>query len=246
MAVQIPVAIDRSSPVPLYHQLAQQLTHAIDDGVLQPGDPFENELALAERLNLSRPTVRRAIAELVNRGLLVRRRGIGTTVASRVIHRRQELTSLLEDLASSGRTPSTEVLQVQPSRVDDRAAEILGLPIETPLMFIERLRSADGQPIALLRNWLPPMFNDFTAEELGAHGLYELMRSRGVHLAVAHQTIGARRPHGAERRLLNLASGDPVLTMTRTTYDANGMAVEFADHAYRYDQHAFDVTVYAR
>ncbi len=246
MAAQIPVSIDRSSPVPLYHQLAQQLTHAIDDGVLEPGDPFENELALAERLTLSRPTVRRAIAELVNRGLLVRRRGIGTTVASRVIHRRQELTSLLEDLASTGRTPSTEVLQVVPERVDDRAAEILGLPIETPLMFIERLRGIDGQPIALLRNWLPPLFNDLTAEELTAHGLYELMRARGVHLAVAHQTIGARRPNSAERRLLNLASGDPVLTMKRTAYDANGVAVEFGDHAYRYDQHAFDVTVYAR
>lgn len=65
---QIPVLIDRASPVPLYHQLAEQLTAAIEDGTLQPGDPFENELALADRLDLSRPTVRRAIAELVSRG----------------------------------------------------------------------------------------------------------------------------------------------------------------------------------
>ncbi|QLQ14596.1 MAG: GntR family transcriptional regulator [Micropruina sp.] len=246
MSVQIPVSIDRTSPVPLYHQLAQQLTHAIDEGVLQPGDPFENELALAERLDLSRPTVRRAIAELVNRGLLVRRRGIGTTVASRVIHRRQELTSLLEDLASSGRKPSTKVLQCVPAKTDDRAAEILGLPVDTPLVFIERLRSADGQPIAMMRNWLPPAFADITADDLSEHGLYELMRAKGIQLAVAHQTIGARRPHAAERRLLKLSSGDPVLTMTRTTYDATGVAVEFGDHAYRYDQHAFDVTVHAR
>ena len=47
--------IDRASPVPLYHQLAEQLTAAIEDGTLAPGDPFENELALAERLDLSRP-----------------------------------------------------------------------------------------------------------------------------------------------------------------------------------------------
>ncbi|MFZ1285898.1 MAG: GntR family transcriptional regulator, partial [Candidatus Phosphoribacter sp.] len=66
---QLPVLIDRSSPVPLYHQLAEQLTAAIEDSALQPGDPFENELALADRLDLSRPTVRRAIAELVARGL---------------------------------------------------------------------------------------------------------------------------------------------------------------------------------
>ena len=74
--LQIPVTIDRSSPVPLYHQLYEQLSAAIETGRLKPGDAFENELALADRLQLSRPTVRRAIAELVSRGLLVRRRGV--------------------------------------------------------------------------------------------------------------------------------------------------------------------------
>ncbi len=246
MALQIPITIDRNSPVPLYHQLAQQLTGAIDDGVLAPGDQFENELALADRLNLSRPTVRRAIAELVQRGLLVRRRGIGTVVASKVIHRRQELTSLLEDLQVSGRRPTTQVLTLVPDLQDARAAETLGLPAETRLVFLERLRSADGQPLALLRNWLPPMFSDLTVEGLTDQGLYELMRERGVSMAVAHQTIGARRPQANERRLLNLGTGDPVLTMSRVAYDANGTAMEFGDHAYRYDRHAFDVTVYAR
>jgi GntR family transcriptional regulator len=70
-ALQIPVLIDRSSPVPLYHQLAEQMARAIDEGKLQPGDPFENEVSVAERLQLSRPTVRRAIQELVDRGLLI-------------------------------------------------------------------------------------------------------------------------------------------------------------------------------
>ena len=61
MATQIQVSIDRNSPVPLYHQLAEQLAAAIDTGVLKPGDAFENELSIADRLDLSRPTVRRAI-----------------------------------------------------------------------------------------------------------------------------------------------------------------------------------------
>src|SRR4051794_7524634 len=59
----LPIQIDRTSPVPLYHQLAEQLIAAITGGTLRPGDPFENELAMADRLGLSRPTVRRAIAE---------------------------------------------------------------------------------------------------------------------------------------------------------------------------------------
>ena len=111
-ALQVKVTIDRQSPVPLYHQLAEQLTHAITVGQLKPGDPFENEIAVAERLQLSRPTVRRAIAELVDQGLLVRRRGLGTTVANRKVHRKFELTSLYDDLEREGRSPRTTVLDL--------------------------------------------------------------------------------------------------------------------------------------
>jgi GntR family transcriptional regulator len=241
----IPVAIDRTSPVPLYHQLAEQLTAAIEDGTLQPGDPFENELALAERLDLSRPTVRRAIAELVSRGLLVRRRGIGTTVASQVIHRRDELTSLYDDMARRGQKPTTEVLDVRDD-VNEAAATALGLPADTPLLYIERLRLAGRTPTALMHNWLPPQFADIGNEDLGRESLYALLRARGVRPVVAHQTIGARRPSARERKLLELAAGDPLLTMTRRAYDGSGAAVEYGDHSYRYDQYAFDITVHER
>ncbi|HON76383.1 MAG TPA: GntR family transcriptional regulator, partial [Dermatophilaceae bacterium] len=136
----IPVIIDRSSPVPLYHQLSEQLTAAIADGTLKPGDPFENELALAERLDLSRPTVRRAIAELVTRGLLVRRRGVGTVVASEVIHRRDELTSLYDDMQRRGQKPRTEVIAFDTALVNPTAAAALGLPLDCDLVYLERLR----------------------------------------------------------------------------------------------------------
>lgn len=242
----IPVAIDRSSPVPLYHQLAEQLTAAIEDGRLQPGDPFENELALAERLDLSRPTVRRAIAELVGRGLLVRRRGVGTTVASQVIHRRDELTSLYDDMVRKGQEPRTQVLAFATDAVDAVAAEALGLPADSPLVSVERLRTVGSTPTALMHNWLPPQFADLTADDLEDASLYAILRTRGVRPVIAHQTIGARRPAARERRLLQLAAGDPLLTMTRRAYAANGAAVEFGDHCYRFDQYAFDVTVHDR
>lgn len=242
----IAVDIDRSSPVPLYHQLAEQLTAAVEDGRLKPGDPFENELALAERLELSRPTVRRAIAELVQRGLLVRRRGVGTTVASRVIHRRDELTSLYDDMVRRGRTPTTEVISFDPEAVDETAAAALGLPADTPLLSFERLRSVDGTPTALMHNWMPPQFADLSREDLEEGSLYALLRQRGVRPVIAHQTIGARRPDRRERRLLGLASGDPLLTMSRRAYAADGQAIEYGDHCYRYDEYAFDVTVHER
>ena len=244
MIKPIAVVIDRGSPVPLYHQLAEQLTAAVTNGTLKPGDPFENELALAERLDLSRPTVRRAIAELVSRGLLVRRRGIGTTVANKVIHRREELTSLYEDLARSGRMPVTRVLHFDPAAHNDAAAEILEVPAGEPLVLIERLRSADGVPMAILTNWLPPAYATLNPDELAERGLYAILRDRGVRPVVAHQTIGARKPNPTERKLLELVKGDPLLTMKRRAYDANGTPVEYGDHCYRFDQYAFDITVY--
>jgi GntR family transcriptional regulator len=242
----LPVRIDRASPVPLYHQLAEQLMAAITDGTLSPGDAFENEVALAVRLGLSRPTVRRAIAELVGQGLLVRRRGIGTTVASQVVHRRAELTSLYDDLARQGREPSTQVLSLQTGVTDERAAEALGLDPSTPVVAIVRVRYAGGAPLAVLRNWLPSAFADLTAEQLQSDGLYAVLRQRGVRPAVARQSFGARNATAHERRLLRLTRAEPLLTMTRRAYDGDGSPVEFGDHCYRGGQYSFDVMVYER
>ncbi|MEU4393550.1 GntR family transcriptional regulator [Kribbella sp. NPDC023855] len=242
----LPIQIDRSSPVPLYHQLAEQLTAAISDGTLRPGDAFENELAMSDRLSLSRPTVRRAISELVNKGLLVRRRGIGTTVANQMVHRRAELTSLYDDLIREGRTPRTDVLSLVSSAQDDRAAEALGLPLGTPLVSIVRLRYAGDQPLAILRNWLPPAMDYLTVEQLETDGLYAVLRARGIRPTVARQRIGARNASAEERRTLHMSKAEPLVTMTRSAYDADGSPVEFGDHCYRADQYSVDVIVSER
>ncbi len=241
-AQQISVMIDRLSPVPLYHQLAEQLAGAITDGRLQPGDPFENEVAVAERLQVSRPTVRRAIAELVDQGLLVRRRGLGTTVANRKVHRRFELTSLYDDLERDGREPRTSVLELG-TTTDEAAAAELDLPADTPLLRMVRVRYAGDLPLALLTNWLPPEHSDLGEEELAQHGLYAALRQRGVKPVVAQQSIGARMPTAAERRHLEIRGSHPVLTMTRMAFDAAGNAVEFGSHSYRASEYTIDLMV---
>lgn len=244
-AKQLPLSIDRGSPVPLYHQLSEQLARAIREGVLLPGETFENEVSLAERLDMSRPTVRRSIGELVTRGLLVRRRGVGTTVAQAAVHRRNELTSLYEELSASGQRPTTRVLCLVPHTFDKRAARELQLDSRTPLVYLERLRLVDGRPFALLKNWLPPAFSALTPSDLESRGLYEVLRSNGTVPAVAHQSVGSRAAVPRERRLLELGHFDPVLTMIRRAYDSGGEPVEFGDHCYRADSYTFDVTVHA-
>lgn len=236
------VTIERNSPVPLYHQLAEQLSSAITDGRLQPGDAFENELALTERLGLSRPTVRRAIQEMVDQGLLVRRRGLGTHVANRKVHRRAELTSLFDDLRREGRHPSTSILRYDVV-IDERAAAALDLEPDASMLLVVRLRIADESPIAFMHNWLPPAYSDISREELEEGGLYAALRTRGVRPVVAQQTIGARMPTPAERKNLGIRGHQPVLTMTRMAFDASGKAVEFGDHCYRAEDYSIDIMV---
>ena len=85
------ISVDRHSPVPLYFQVAAQLEQAIETGALQPGYRLTNEIAMADQLGLSRPTMRRAIQELVSKGLLVRKRGVGTQVVQGGVRREVRL-----------------------------------------------------------------------------------------------------------------------------------------------------------
>ena len=147
------------------------------DGRLEPGDPFENEMAMCERLGLSRPTVRRAIQEMVDQGLLVRRRGVGTTVANRKVHRRFELSSLYDDLKRAGRSPNTVVIDLEVVK-DARAAGALDLDEGSELLSITRLRLVEDQPLALMRNWLPPAYLDIARGAGGDRPLRRAPHSR--------------------------------------------------------------------
>ncbi len=98
--------LDRSSPVPLYFQVAQRLEKMIESGQLAPGARLENEIALAEQLGLSRPTMRQAIQYLVDKGLLSRKRGVGTQVVNTRVRRSVELTSLYDDLEPDRQVPA--------------------------------------------------------------------------------------------------------------------------------------------
>ena len=239
--------LDRSSPVPLYFQVSRQIEAAIDAGQLAPGDRLENEISLADRWGLSRPTMRRAIQELVDKGLLVRRRGIGTQVVHGRVKRPMDLTSLFDDLARSDQKPTTRVLDRELVAAPAAVAERLGVPAGTQVLHLERLRSARDEPLAVMRNWLPAdLAPVLTAEALETRGLYELMRGTGVHLRIATQRIAARGATAPEARLLQVRKGAPLLTMERLTYDGSGAAVELGSHVYNAETYSIEMTVVER
>ena len=239
----MPIRVDRSSPVPLYFQVAQHLEQMIESGELPMGTRLENETDLADQLGLSRPTMRRAIEYLVGRGLLVRKRGIGTQVVDTKVTREVELTSLYDDLAKTGRDPSTQVVSFGTEAAPDAIAVTLGIPAGTPVYVFERLRYADAGPLALLRNYVPVHLLRLAPADLEARGLYNLLRANGVTMRIAKQAIGARAATAAEARALGERKGAPLLTMERSAYDDQGRAVEYGHHLYRASRYIFDLTL---
>lgn len=242
---EIDVELDRLSPVPLYFQLAQAMEKAIVAGELKPGDRIENEIDLAKRLNMSRPTARQGIQALVDKGLLVRKRGVGTQVVRNEVHRSVELTSLFDDLVASGRTPTTEVLDYRLGTPDEDVADELGIDRDAPVVSIRRLRRADDEPIAILTNHIPADHAP-APDELRQKGLYQCFRNRGLTIQMARQRIGARLAHGDEAGLLGEEPGEAVLTMQRVAFDEMGHAIELGRHVYRASLYFFDVSVHSR
>jgi GntR family transcriptional regulator len=237
------LVIDRTSPIPLYFQLAQHFESAIKSGALKVGARLDGEVQLAETLGLSRPTVRAAFLYLAKKGLVVRNRGTGTLVAARPINAEFELSSLHDELIASGRVPVTRVLTIDTRHVSGHIADALQLAEGSPVVSLERLRLADGEPMALMYNYLPAGLPQLDAEMLTGHGLYELLRASGVDLHSATQRICAKNASTAEARMLDESRGAALLTMERVVYDQGGRPVEFGRHLYRSSRYAFTTSV---
>lgn len=238
--------LDRSSPVPLYFQVAEQFEQAIISGKIAPGERIANEVALAQELGLSRPTMRQAIQVLVDKGMLVRKRGVGTQVVRGKIRRSVELTSLFDDLSAAGQKPRTEVVSVGKVPADEDVARELQLDMDQDVWSLERIRYVGPQPLALMHNFIPVDVVDLDTVDLERTGLYAFLRESGILMRVARQRIGARSATSEEAALLEEKKGAPLLTMQRTAYDNAGRAVEYGRHAYRPDLYAFELTLVDR
>jgi DNA-binding GntR family transcriptional regulator len=203
-------------------------------------------VSLTSRLGLARPTARQAIGELARKGLVVRKRGVGTQVLNGQINRETRLSSLYDDLRQSGRNPSTRLLSFE---IGPPADEVLSCGAEVDehdrYIRVRRLRLADGMPLAILTNHLPAALG-ITEEDLvdsDSGGLYGILRSRGFHLRVAHQTVGARLMTAAEARLLTDRRPAACLTALRVVYDDSGRLIEVGQHAYRASHYSLEISL---
>ena len=230
------ITLDRSSPVPLYFQISEPIAQLINSGALPADTRLEDELSMAARLHVSRPTARQALQRLVDRGLLTRRRHV---------HRPMELTSLMRDLVNAGHKVHTTIQRYEARPANAQEADALKITEGTLIVHIERTRFANDEPIAVLTNFIPADIAP-TMQELESASLYDLMRERGVTLASARQVIGARSATTKEAKLLSEHRGAALLTTQRTTYDPSGRIVEYGNHIYRASRYSFEASLFAQ
>jgi DNA-binding GntR family transcriptional regulator len=190
--------------------------------------------------------VRQAIQELVQRGILVRRRGVGTHVVHQQVRRPLELSSLYDDLSRSKHKPTTTVIKFSVEPASAEVAAHLNLAEGQAVYVIERVRHDGELPLAHIHNWLPADLLELDRSSLTSYGLYDLIRRAGVQLHVANQSIGAKVAVAREAKLLGVKTGSPLLTMERTTFNDTGRAIEWASSSYRADRYSFDATLVGR
>ncbi len=225
---------------PMYIQLKRRIENAIADGRLPSGTPLPPERTIATMTGLSRVTVRKAVRPLVDNGLIIQRRGSGTTVAQPVQKVEQSLSrlsSFTEDMGRRGMDVSSTWLARGIFLPSPEEIMTLGLTATTSVARLARLRSADGTPLAIERaslsvDILPDPF-------LVETSLYEALDTLHRKPTRAVQRISATNLGNDDASLLDVEEGIAGLQIARISYLASGQVVEFTKSIYRGDAYDF-------
>jgi len=224
---------------PLYSVIASQAEVRIRSGQWAPGTRLPPERDLCRELEVSRATLRQALAELEERGLITRHQGRGTFVTrSRVQTPLSGTFRLREALAARGSTVVTRVIGVETVDASRQLATELACLPGDPLLHLERLRLVDGEPMVLESSHLPlGLFPGLTGADFAHRSLYDILREDfGRAVAEAQETIEPviLTPH--ESALLGVARHMPAVLTRRITTDATGKIVELGQALLRGDR----------
>lgn len=237
MSEQFQFKVDPLAASPLYLQLAQQLAQAIRTGQYQTDEALPSERLLAETLDLSRVTARKAIDRLVAQGLIVRRRGSGNYIAPKLEQPLSRLTSFSEELQQRGFKPGSRWLTraLTPAAADEQLS--LGLGKGAQVARLERLRLADAVVMAYEVSVLPA--STLPAPQAVESSLYGHLALTGQAPQRALQHIRALNADAKLAALLEVPLGQAVLFITRVGYLASGQAIELTHSYCRSDYYDF-------
>jgi DNA-binding GntR family transcriptional regulator len=218
----------------LVKRVADALRDQITSGQLAPGARLISEVALAQRLEISRPTLREATRILAREGFIDIKHGVGAFVADEqrlIWSRLDSIRSFTDLIRSVGGKPGDRRVTLRQSPAPDDVAEAMEIAPQTPVCLIKRVRLIDGAPLAVANEYIPlaGRTEDFGRLKAFTGGsLFKFLGVRcGVTLARSNVVIAAVRADAERARLLDVRAGTPLLLLRETHYDPAGKSVLF-------------------
>jgi len=224
-----PKKLSRSSPDPLYRQLAERLENDIRAGRLKPGEQLESEALLTQRYAVSRITVRQAIEALAQKGILVRKQGKGTFVTRPAVrHDLRRPHGLFDSLFSQAANARTQLLRYTLDVPPEAVAEAMHLAPGDKALALDRLYLIGSRPIGLAQVWLDPAIQRIPRERAASISTAEMLRETGMVIERSEISIRAETAGAATGKLLKISPRAAVLVHRRRCLGEDGAAKEVA------------------
>lgn len=238
--------VNHASKIPYYIQIRDRIRKQITTGVFAPGHRLPSESELASLFGVSRMTVRQGISELLAEGLLHRQHGVGTFVSQiNIAANYTRLTGFTQDALDQGKDPASLLLGIENIPAPERVAKALALNEGHLVVHLERLRMADGQPVAIQSSYVPEEIcpPNMPSYDWSNQSLFELLERNGLHLKRAIETIGALIADQDQANILEIDPGSAILYIERITFGEDGKPVEFVRMYNRPDRYRCTITL---
>jgi len=238
--------VDKDSPIPLYYQLKNIISELIENEEIKANEVVPTERELCEYHGISRMTVNKAIASLVNEGLLYRERGKGTfVVKNKEKHQLQNLLSFTEDMKRRGIVIHTKIISFQRKLPTKKMQHDLQLANGQQVFEITRLRNVAGEPYAIEVAYIPTMLCEtLTGEMLENNSLYHILETKfDLKFDYGQQTIEPVLVNDYESELLQVKQNTLALMFSRLTYSKQNIPIEVTKSVYRSDRYKVEITL---
>lgn len=234
--------LNHHSSTPLHVQAEELLRNLIESEEYKNGKLLPNEVDLSAQLNISRNTLRQAITKLVNEGLLIRKKGVGTKVARKSITGGvKNWHSFSQEMKMLGITVRNFELHISIRKAPRIVAEFFGIEEGTRCVYLERLRGNSEYPFVHFISYFNPKL-PITCEEDYHQPLYEMLESKyGISVMTSKEEISARLAGEIEAEKLEIDPYDPILVRKRFVYDDKNFPVEYNVGYYRADSFTYTI-----
>ena len=241
-------------PLPKYHQIYLVLREQLQEGRFAQG--FPSEMALSKEFGAGRVTVRRALEQLANEGLIIRRAGRGTHPAPGPAAKDEDpakggrrrgasgMSGLLENIVSMSLRTSVKVIEVRTINASHSVAAALQIPFGAKVQKAVRRRSTKLGPVSHITTYVPDeLARRFDRKDLLRKPILRLIEETGVEMGRAQQTVSARQADAAVARELDVAVGTALLAVNRLVFDVNNRPVQWLHGLYRPDRYEYQMDV---